>query len=221
MTVETGTIGTILGTFQYMAPEQLEGLEADARTDIFALGAVLNEMATGRRAFQGQSKTSLIAAIVSSQPEAISSVAPMSPPALDHLVRKCPEKDADDRWQSAHDVAGQLERISEAGLQAGVASAITIRRRTRAWMAWLAVVVLVATIAVFVSKALQPPPPVPPQPMMFSLQAPAGTWINQVSPSPDGSNLLLRLFDERGEPRLWVQSVTTGSLKELAGTTNA
>jgi len=215
------TEGTILGTFQYMAPEQLEGLEADARTDIFALGAVLYEMATGQRAFLGQSKTSLIAAIVSSQPEPISAVAPMSPPALDHVVRKCLEKDADDRWQSAHDVAGQLEWISEAGSQAGVAPAITIRRRTREWMTWLAVVVLVAAIAVIVSRTLQPTPPAAPPPMMFSVQAPAGTWINQVSPSPDGSNLLLRLFDERGEPRFWVQSVTTGSLKELAGTTNA
>jgi Tol biopolymer transport system component len=213
------TEGTILGTFQYMAPEQLEGLEADARTDIFALGAVLYEMATGQRAFQGQSKTSLIAAIVSAQPEPISSLAPMSPPSLDHLVRKCIEKDADDRWQSAHDVAGQLEWISEAGSQAGVSSAITVRRRTRAWVGWLAVVVVVATIAVLVSKALQPTPPADPPPMMFSVQAPAGTWINQVLPSPDGSKLLLTVFDERGESRFWVQSVATGSLKELAGTT--
>jgi len=215
------TEGTILGTLQYMAPEQLEGLEADARTDIFALGAVLYEMATGRRAFLGQSKTSLIASIVSSQPEPISSVAPMSPPALDHVVRKCLEKDADDRWQSAHDVAGQLQWISEAGSQAGVASAITIRRRTREWLGWLAVVVVVATIAVLVSKTLQPAPPAPPPPMMFSIQAPAGTWIDQVTPSPDGTSLLLHLYDERGEPRFWVQSVSTGSLKELKGTTNA
>lgn len=215
------TEGTIIGTFQYMAPEQLEGLEADARTDIFALGAVLYEMATGRRAFQGQSKTRLIAAIVSSQPEPISSFAPMSPPALDHVVRKCLEKDADDRWQSAHDVASQLEWIAEAGSQAGVASAITIRRRTRGWMAWLAGMVVVATIAVLVSKTLQPTPPAPPPPMMFSVQAPAGTWLSEVKPSPDGTTLLLRLFDERGEPQFWVQSVATGSLKELAGTTNA
>jgi len=100
--------GTILGTFQYMAPEQLEGLEADARTDIFALGAVLHEMATGRRAFEGKSKTSLIAAIVSSQPPPISSIQPMSPPALDHVVRRCLEKDPEDRWQTAHDVKLQL-----------------------------------------------------------------------------------------------------------------
>ena len=89
--------GTILGTFQYMAPEQLEGQEADARTDIFSLGALLYEMATGKRAFEGASRTSLIASIVSSQPPPISSVAPMTPPALDRVVRKCLEKDPDDR----------------------------------------------------------------------------------------------------------------------------
>src|SRR5204863_4274375 len=81
--------GTILGTFQYMAPEQLEGSDADARTDLFALGAVLYEMLTGRRAFQGKSKASLIAAIMQHEPPPISSIQPMSPPALDRLIRIC------------------------------------------------------------------------------------------------------------------------------------
>ena len=124
------TEGTILGTLQYMAPEQLEGQEADARTDIFALGAVLYEMATGRRAFEGGSKTSLIAAIVSSQPAPISSVVTMAPPALDHVVRKCLEKDREYRWQSAHDVASELQWISQAGSQVGVAT-FGIRRGLR------------------------------------------------------------------------------------------
>src|SRR2546426_1943008 len=129
--------GTILGTFQYMAPEQLEGLEADARTDIFALGAVLHEMATGRRAFEGKSKTSLIAAIVSSQPPPISSIQPMSPPALDHVVRRCLEKDPDDRWQTAHDVKLQLQWIAEGGSQVGLPAPVTARRRGRERWAWL------------------------------------------------------------------------------------
>ena len=138
--------GTILGTFQYMAPEQLEGAEADPRTDIFSFGVLLYEMATGRRAFEGKTKTSLIAAIVSSQPPPISSIAPMTPPALDHVVRKCLEKDPDDRWQSAHDASEELKWISEAGSQAGVATPIAKRRETREGLAWVAAAV--ATIAV-------------------------------------------------------------------------
>jgi hypothetical protein len=140
--------GTILGTFQYMAPEQLEGQEADARTDIFALGALLYEMATGRRAFEGKSRTSLIAAIVSSQPAPISAVAPMTPPALDHVVRRCLEKEPEDRWHSAHDVAVQLRWIGEAGSQAGVAGPLTLRRKSRERIAWiLAAAMTVAAVA--------------------------------------------------------------------------
>jgi len=107
--------GAVVGTFQYMAPEQLEGRDADARTDIFALGAVLHEMATGRRAFEGQSRTSLVAAIPTSQPPPVSAIQPVAPPALDHVVRRCLEKNPDDRWQSAHDVANELRWIAETG----------------------------------------------------------------------------------------------------------
>jgi serine/threonine protein kinase len=120
--------GTILGTFQYMAPEQLEGQAADARTDIFALGAVLYEMATGRRAFMGQTRTSLIAAIVSSQPPPISSVQEMSPPALDHVIRKCLEKDPEDRWQSARDV---MPTRGSPGGSRGLPGIVSTRRRVR------------------------------------------------------------------------------------------
>ena len=145
--------GTILGTFQYMAPEQLEGLEADARTDIFALGAVLYEMTTGRRAFEGKSKTSLIAAIVSLQPAPISTVVPVAPPALDHVVRRCLEKDPEDRWHSAHDVAGELRWITEAGSQAGVAAPVTLRRRSRERIAWILAAVM--TISALAAVALR------------------------------------------------------------------
>src|SRR5437667_2062962 len=93
--------GTILGTFQYMAPEQLEGKEADARSDIFAFGAVLYEMATGRKAFSGSSQASLISSIMTFEPPAIATVEPMTPPMLEHIVRRCLAKGPDDRWQSA------------------------------------------------------------------------------------------------------------------------
>src|ERR1043166_9274063 len=130
--------GSILGTFQYMAPEQLEGLEADSRSDIFALGAVLYEMTTGERAFDGSTKTSLIAAIVSKDPKPLAQVQPLTPPALEHVIAKCLAKDPDDRWQSAHDVAEELRWISEAGSQAGVAMTISVREKTRGKIAWRA-----------------------------------------------------------------------------------
>jgi Tol biopolymer transport system component len=213
--------GTILGTFQYMAPEQLEGLEADARTDIFALGALLYEMATGRRAFQGGSKTSLIAAIVASQPEPISSVVVTSPPALDHVIRKCLEKDPEDRWQSARDVGGQLQWISEAGSVAGVAPAVTVRRKTRERLFWAAALLLVGVGAALAALLLRPDPAQPPQPMTFTVQAPEGSWLWSAKPSPDGRRLLLMAVDRRGERHLWVRSIATGRLTELEGTAEA
>jgi eukaryotic-like serine/threonine-protein kinase len=105
--------GTILGTFQYMAPEQLEGREADHRTDIFALGAVIYEMATGKPAFSGKSRASLIAAILASEPQPMAAAKPMTPPALERVVRKCLAKDPDERWQSASDLASELKWIAE------------------------------------------------------------------------------------------------------------
>src|SRR6266511_615274 len=105
--------GTILGTFQYMAPEQLEGRESDGRTDIFAFGAVLYEMATGKKAFSGKSQASLISSIMGSEPAAVSTVAPTAPPTFDRVVRTCLAKDPDDRWQTAHDVALQLQGIQQ------------------------------------------------------------------------------------------------------------
>jgi eukaryotic-like serine/threonine-protein kinase len=109
--------GTIVGTFQYMSPEQVEGRDADARSDIFSLGAVFFEMATGRRAFEGKTTASVIAAILEREPPAVSSIQPGSPLMLDRLVKTCLAKDPDDRWQTAHDVKLQLQSISEVGSQ--------------------------------------------------------------------------------------------------------
>src|SRR5262249_9066735 len=94
--------GTIVGTFQYMAPEQVEGADADARADIFAFGCVLYEMATGRRAFEGKTQASVIAAILAGEPPAIATLRPSSPPALDRVIHICLAKDPDERFQSAH-----------------------------------------------------------------------------------------------------------------------
>ena len=117
--------GTILGTLQYMAPEQVEGKqnEIDARTDIFAFGAVVYEMATGRKAFEGKSSASVMAAIMISDPPPMSSLQPMTPLALDRVVKKCLAKDPEERWQSASDVADELKWIAEGGSQASLLTA--------------------------------------------------------------------------------------------------
>ncbi|HXH28114.1 MAG TPA: serine/threonine-protein kinase, partial [Candidatus Polarisedimenticolia bacterium] len=115
--------GRIVGTFQYMAPEQLDGKEADARSDLFALGAVLYEMATGRRAFEGKTQASLIAAILKEEPRPIGAIVPLSPAGLDRVVRQCLRKDPEERIQSAHDVRLLLETIVEGGEASGAAMA--------------------------------------------------------------------------------------------------
>jgi len=139
--------GTILGTFQYMAPEQLEGRDADARSDIFSFGAVLYEMATGKKPFVGKSQASLIAAILDATPPPISTVAPMTPPALDRVVKTCLEKDPDDRFQTAHDVRLQLEWIAEGGSQAGLPTLVVARRKSRERAAWIVVAVFALATA--------------------------------------------------------------------------
>ena len=107
----------ILGTLEYMAPEQLQGKEADARSDIFALGVVIYEMATGRKAFESESKASVIAKILTFQPPPIGTIQPLSPPELDAVVQKCLAKKPEERWQSAAELTPQLQGIVEADLE--------------------------------------------------------------------------------------------------------
>ena len=125
------TAGTVLGTYQYMAPEQLEGKDVDPRTDIFALGAVLYEMATGRRAFSGATQASLIGAIMHERPQPVSAFQPMTPPAFDRVIQTCLAKDAEARWQTAHDVKLQLEWIAEGGSVVGLPAPVAARRKSR------------------------------------------------------------------------------------------
>jgi eukaryotic-like serine/threonine-protein kinase len=121
--------GTIVGTFQYMSPEQTEGKEADARSDIFAMGAMLYEMVTGQRAFAGKSQASIVAAILASEPAPISTVQPMTPPALAQVVKTCLAKDPEDRFQTVHDLKLQLKWIVDASASQLAAPAQVRARR--------------------------------------------------------------------------------------------
>jgi hypothetical protein len=215
--------GTILGTFQYMAPEQLEGLEADARTDIFALGTLLYEMATGKRAFEGKSRTSLIAAIVSSQPAPISQLAPMAPAALDRVVRKCLEKDPEDRWQSAHDVATELRWIGEAGSEAVAVVPGMLRPRSRERLAWLAAGIA-AAVAIAAGWALLERPEPARQVIESSIAPPANTRVRLdggLSISPSGQTLVVSLGGHRSTNALWIRSLQSPEFRQLAGTEGA
>ena len=153
--------GTVLGTFQYMAPEQLEGGEADGRSDIFAFGAVLYEMATGKKAFTGKSQASLIGSILRDDPPSISEAAPMIPPALNRVVRTCLAKDPEDRFQTAHDAKLQLEWIAEGGSQVGLPAPVAARRKSREKLAWTvaAVAALAAALATYGYLRRAPKPP--------------------------------------------------------------
>lgn len=202
--------GTILGTLQYMAPEQLEGKEADARTDIFALGAVIYEMATGRKAFAGNSQASLISAIMTSEPPSISTDQSMTPPALDHVVRTCLAKDPDARWQSAHDVLVALKWIADVGKKTEVPSGL---RQTSRLTATLMVAVIIAVMAIVTlvrKRSGEPQPPL----RKLTLTLPEG-YANPVI-SPNG-----QLVAFVRNQKLWVQDLDQEDARELPGTDSA
>jgi Tol biopolymer transport system component len=220
--------GTIVGTFQYMAPEQLEGKEIDARADIWALGCVLYEMATGRRAFEGDSQASLIAAIMDREPQSITALKPMSPPALDHVVKRCLAKDPAERWQSARDVVHEFRWIAEVGSQAGVPAPVVVRRRRRERLAWglalgaLAIAVAASAALLAIRASRRPPEPAL---VRFSITAPSG-WTAVPDPStamisPDGRKIVFTVTNSSGAMELCVRPLDSLSAQILPGTENA
>jgi serine/threonine protein kinase len=213
--------GTILGTFQYMAPEQLEGKEADARTDIFAFGAVLYEMATGKKAFEGESQASLIGAIMNSDPKPISDLQPLSPPAFENLVKACLAKKPDDRLQTAHDIKLQLRWIAEGGSQMGVPAPVATRRRHRERIAWATAAVLAIAVSVVAIPRLVNPP-ARPSPVRLAMLPPENTILNSneanMAVSPDGKMVAFVAADSTGTERLWVRALQTKSARALPGT---
>src|ERR1700693_4257723 len=168
--------GVILGTLQYMAPEQLEGKEADARSDIFAFGAVVYEMATGQKAFEGKSRASVMAAIRERQPPPISSLQALTPPALDHVVRTCLAKDPDARRQTAHDVMLELKWIAEGGSEVGVPAPVVAHRRNRERLVWALIGIAIGAAIVLGFVPFRRPPSEVRQ-ARFTMQAPEGTIL--------------------------------------------
>src|SRR4029077_3187322 len=131
------TAGAVIGTIQYMSPEQIEGKESDARSDLFALGVVLYEMTTGLRPFEGKSQISVASAILEKEPEPLSSLQPVTPPALEHVVNTCLAKNPDDRFQAAHDVKLELKWIATTSTQASGLGGSEKSGKTREWLASL------------------------------------------------------------------------------------
>ncbi|HEY6385248.1 MAG TPA: protein kinase, partial [Candidatus Acidoferrum sp.] len=213
--------GTIVGTFQYMSPEQVEGKELDGRSDVFSFGTVLYEMLTGQRAFDGKSRFSVASAILEKEPAPISSIKPLTPRSLDHVVRRCLAKDPDDRWQSARDLALELKSISSADplAQSSAAALPLTRKKNRRELLALAFAVLASIAALAVFFLRRPAAAASALPVFSSIIAPAGTSFEiegdmgtQPALSPDGSSLI---FGAGGE--LWLRSLRTGSERALPG----
>ncbi len=206
--------GTIVGTLHYMAPEQLEGRTADARTDIFAFGTLLFEMATGKKAFEGQSQASLIASILTSEPPPISSARRPNgvgrlPPALDHIVDRCLAKSPDDRWQSARDLKSELQWIAAKGSDAVVSAETQNHRRARSVATWAAAAaVALIGIGLLVARA----PAVPDEVVRFTIPVPTGSAVargpitTRLALSPNGRRIAF-VTTTAGVDRLWVQSL--------------
>jgi eukaryotic-like serine/threonine-protein kinase len=189
--------GSIVGTLQYMAPEQLEGGEVDARTDIFAFGGVVYEMATGKKAFKGKSQASVIGAIMNSDPLPMSSLQPMTPPALGRVVKKCLAKEPEKRWQAASDVCDELKWIAEGGSQVSslpIAPGRSIRTLWRGALLWGGAGFLLAGIIGLAIWRLKPSA-LPQQVSRFTITLPPGQQLAglddgiSVALSPDGTHL--------------------------------
>jgi len=224
--------GTILGTLQYMAPEQVEGKEADARTDIFAFGAVVYEMATGKKAFEGKSSASVMAKILEAEPPSMASLQPVTPPALERTVKRCLAKEPDDRWQTTRDLEEQLKWIAEGGPQIGLASAEAakgaraIGQRSLIFNAGaLLSVAIVTGLAIW---NLRPMPTQPKTVTRFTITLPPNQRLAvpdagpAVVLSPDGTHLVYLARGSVDNARqLYLRAMDSLEVKPIPGTEGA
>ena len=215
--------GTIVGTFQYMSPEQIEGKEVDRRSDIFSLGAVLYEMLTGQKAFQGKSQLSVASAILEKEPVPISSLKPMTPPALDHAIRRCLAKDPEERWQTARDLALELKWIAENTVQTGLQPEGIARGKNYNRLSWILVGAFCVAVVVLTTILMQRGSGSPAS-VRFLVLPPENSYINAralAAVSPDGRHLAFVAPDSTGKDVLWVRSFDSLTAHSFAGTEGA
>jgi Tol biopolymer transport system component/tRNA A-37 threonylcarbamoyl transferase component Bud32 len=218
--------GTIMGTFAYMAPEQLKGKEADARADIFAFGCVLYEMATGKGAFADVNQASLISVMLKPEPKPVPQLDSLTPPAFERLVKTCLASDPEERWQHVRDLRNELLWIAQMGPQAGAPDVVGSRRRIRQRVAWMvAGAALAAALIAAVEAMRRAPAPrpikaaiLPPQAVRFSSNS---TAPNLLALSPDGTRIAYCAHSGMGADRLWIQALDSGDARPLEGTEGA
>jgi len=222
------TGGMVVGTVQYMSPEQVQGIEADARSDIFAFGAMLFEMATSKRAFEGKTQASIVGQILAVEPPPVSALAPATPPALDRLIRNCLEKDPDDRIQSAHDLKLDLQTIAaEKAADRAAASDQASRTGGRERLGWLAAVVAAAVLGAVGTALLyhhpQSAPSIrtsitPPPNILFQL---TGDAAGPPVLSPDGKLIAFTAVGKEGNLEIWVRPINSLEAHPIEGTVDA
>ena len=216
--------GMIVGTFRYMSPEQVEGKEVDGRSDIFSLGTVMYEMVTGKKAFEGRSQYSVASAILEKEPESIATIKPLTPPGLDHAIRRSLAKNPDERWQMARDLALELNWVAEVGSQAGVPALLARTGRKREWLAWALAVLLGGVVAVLVFYPRQVNTTLPV--VVSELTAPTGTHFDSLvngrpAISPDGHAIVFSARGTSAKSSLWVRSLDGTSPQMIPGSEEA
>jgi eukaryotic-like serine/threonine-protein kinase len=216
--------GAIVGTFQFMAPEVLQGQEADARSDIFSFGCVLYEMITGKRAFEGKSQISVASAILEKEPDAISKVQPTAPAALDHVVGECLAKDPEVRWQNAADVARELRWIAKSGSGTSAAPPVSLRGKWRERLLWAAVVGALLASLIWLNLRERAPANTlrsfltPPAEMSFDF---TGDFSGPPTITADGTAVAYCARNQKERDSIWVQSLNELAAKKLEGTEGA
>jgi eukaryotic-like serine/threonine-protein kinase len=221
------TAGSIIGTIQYMSPEQIEGKEADARSDIFAFGAVLYEMVAGTRPFAGKSQISLASSILEKDPEPISALKPLTPAAFEHVVTTCLQKNPEDRFQSAHDIKLELQWIATDRPAPAAAPSAPSASGLKERLGWAAAVIAAMFLGAAAGMFLYHPAKSG-RAIRTVINAPEKTSLNLTSDragppvlSPDGVSIAFAASGADGKTALWVRPMNTVEAHILPGTEDA